>query len=127
MQGYHTDVLVVGSGPAGGSAALLPATYGVRTLLVSKYGWVANTPRAHIANQRTLEVLRDLGLRFEAVELSADSVRRHVDHGMAGALHSPRAGTATRGDGAHAGVPCPVRRTRQAVQTSGVCRRASRF
>ncbi|GAA4670331.1 FAD-dependent monooxygenase [Amycolatopsis dongchuanensis] len=77
---YDTDVLVVGSGPAGGSAALLLATYGVRTLLVSKYGWVANTPRAHITNQRTLEVLRDLGVEQEALaagtpqELMGDTV-----------------------------------------------------
>jgi 2,4-dichlorophenol 6-monooxygenase len=77
---YDTDVLVVGSGPAGGSAALMLATYGVRTLLVSKYGWVANTPRAHITNQRTLEVLRDLGVEQEALaagtpqELMGDTV-----------------------------------------------------
>jgi 2,4-dichlorophenol 6-monooxygenase len=77
---YDTDVLVVGSGPAGGSAALLLATYGIRTLLVTKYGWLANTPRAHITNQRTMEVLRDLGVDAEATaagspaELMGDTV-----------------------------------------------------
>ncbi|MFF0203745.1 FAD-dependent oxidoreductase [Streptomyces sp. NPDC005017] len=70
---YDTDVLVVGSGPAGGAAALLLATYGIRTLLVTKYGWLANTPRAHITNQRTMEVLRDLGVESEALTFGSPS------------------------------------------------------
>ncbi|TCO49795.1 FAD-dependent oxidoreductase [Actinocrispum wychmicini] len=77
---YDTDVVVVGTGPAGGAAALLLATYGIRTLVVNKYGWLANTPRSHITNQRTMEVLRDLGVEQEALasgtpqELMGDTV-----------------------------------------------------
>jgi 2,4-dichlorophenol 6-monooxygenase len=58
-----TDVLVIGSGPAGGSAALFLATYGVDHIVITKYRWTANTPRAHITNQRTVEILRDMGIQ----------------------------------------------------------------
>ena len=58
----ETDVLVVGTGPAGASAALFLATYGTRVMVVTKYGRLADSPRAHITNQRTMEALRDMGL-----------------------------------------------------------------
>jgi 2,4-dichlorophenol 6-monooxygenase len=70
---YDTDVIVVGSGPAGGTTALRLASHGIRTLLVNKYGWLANTPRAHITNQRTMEVLRDLGVESEALAAGSPS------------------------------------------------------
>lgn len=63
--GFDTDVLVVGAGPMGAATALSLATLGVRVRMVSMYGWVAPTPRAHITNQRAMEVLRDLGVENE--------------------------------------------------------------
>lgn len=66
----HTDVLVVGTGPAGAASAALLATYGVKTMVVSKFATTARTPRAHITNQRTMEVLRDLGLESECKALA---------------------------------------------------------
>ncbi|HTR38537.1 MAG TPA: FAD-dependent monooxygenase [Bryobacteraceae bacterium] len=63
----ETDVLIVGSGPAGSSAGLMLSTYGIPNLIVTKYGWLADTPRAHLTNQRTMEILRDLGIEAEAV------------------------------------------------------------
>ncbi len=67
----ETDVLVIGSGPAGSAAALALATYGVSTLVITKYGRLVDTPRAHITNQRTMEVLRDLGVEEEVAAEAA--------------------------------------------------------
>lgn len=64
----ETDVLIIGSGPAGGSAALFLSTYGVRNVVLTKYRWTANTPRAHITNQRTVEILRDMGIEQEMAQ-----------------------------------------------------------
>ena len=49
---FDTDVLVVGTGPAGATAALALATYGVAVRVVTKWNWLANSPRSHITNQR---------------------------------------------------------------------------
>lgn len=65
MADIQTDVLIIGTGPAGSSAAALLSTYGVENMAINRYRWLANTPRAHITNQRTMEVLRDLGREVE--------------------------------------------------------------
>ena len=76
----ETDVLIVGSGPAGGAAALCLSTLGIGNIMITKYRWTANTPRAHITNQRTMEVFRDLGVEGQVLadatphELIGDTV-----------------------------------------------------
>ncbi len=71
----RTDVLVVGSGPAGSAAALLLATLGIDTIMITKYRWTANTPRAHITNQRAMEIFRDLGLEEQVL---AEATPHHL-------------------------------------------------
>jgi 2,4-dichlorophenol 6-monooxygenase len=76
----ETDVLIVGSGPAGGAAALCLATLGIGNIMITKYRWTANTPRAHITNQRAMEIFRDLGVEGQVLadatphELVGDTV-----------------------------------------------------
>jgi 2,4-dichlorophenol 6-monooxygenase len=76
----ETDVLVVGSGPAGAAAALFLSELGVANIMITKYRWTANTPRAHITNQRSMEIFRDLGIEEQVLadatphELIGDTV-----------------------------------------------------
>ncbi len=65
MADITTDVLIIGTGPAGSATAALLSTYGVANMAINRYRWLAHTPRAHITNQRTMEVLRDLGREVE--------------------------------------------------------------
>ncbi|MET4141929.1 FAD-dependent monooxygenase [Pedobacter sp. UYP1] len=65
---FHTDVLIIGSGPAGASAALLCSTYGLSNMVVTKYRWLADSPRAHYINQRTMEIMKDIGVDEEIIQ-----------------------------------------------------------
>ncbi|PLL10615.1 2,4-dichlorophenol 6-monooxygenase [Tabrizicola sp. TH137] len=74
MADITTDVLIIGTGPAGSATAALLSSYGVANVVVNRYRWLANTPRAHITNQRTMEVLRDLGHEVE------EEAMKHATH-----------------------------------------------
>src|SRR6202021_2602063 len=62
-------VLIVGAGPAGLALSVALSRYGVAHLLVERHRDTAHTPRAHIINQRTIEIFRHRGIsdRFPAV------------------------------------------------------------
>jgi 2,4-dichlorophenol 6-monooxygenase len=69
QQHWDVPVLVVGAGPAGLVSSLALSRYGVEHILVERHPGTAHTPRAHIVNQRTVEILRHLGVedRFHEV------------------------------------------------------------
>src|SRR5258708_22541935 len=52
---FDADILVVGTGPTGGTTPLAAALAGAPVHIVSQFPSIANTPRAHITNQRTME------------------------------------------------------------------------
>lgn len=55
-------VLVVGGGVAGLTASMLLSLMGTRSLLISAAPSTSDLPKAHVLNQRTMEILRDVGL-----------------------------------------------------------------
>lgn len=71
IESVQVDVLVVGAGPAGASTAVFLGQQGIRTLMISRNRGTADTPRAHIVNQRTMEVFRDAGLEDDCLAVSS--------------------------------------------------------
>jgi 2,4-dichlorophenol 6-monooxygenase len=63
----EVPVLIVGGGPAGLTSSLALSRYGLDSLLVNKHPSTAHTPRAHIVNQRTVEILRHLGIEDQVL------------------------------------------------------------
>lgn len=57
----RTDVLIVGAGPTGLTLSAILARDGIDAITITRYPTTAHSPRAHITNQRTMEVFRDLG------------------------------------------------------------------
>jgi 2,4-dichlorophenol 6-monooxygenase len=76
----EVPVLIVGAGPAGLTSSLALSRYGVKHLLVERHEGTAHTPRAHIVNQRTVEILRHLGVeeQFHAVATPQPFMRNNL-------------------------------------------------
>jgi hypothetical protein len=58
----RVPVLIVGGGGAGLTASMLLARQGVEHLLVSARPRTSDLPKAHVLNQRAMEVLEDVGV-----------------------------------------------------------------
>ena len=63
-------VLIVGGGGAGLTASMLLARLGVDHLLVSAPPETSDLPKAHVLNQRAMEILDDVGVAGDIAERS---------------------------------------------------------
>ncbi len=76
----EVPVLVVGGGGAGLTASMLLSNLGIPSLLVSRYPHTSQLPKAHILNQRTMEIFTDIGV---APAVLAQSTPTENMHGVA--------------------------------------------
>lgn len=118
---WDVPVLIVGGGPAGLASSLALSRYGVEHVLVERHPGTAHTPRAHIVNQRTVEILRHLGAedRFLAVASPQESMRNNLwVTTLAGQeiIRSEAWGTGARVAGEYRmSSPCPMANCPQTV------------
>ena len=74
----ETDVLVVGAGPIGMTAAALLADYGVNVVLAEKAATTSDSPRAISVTDETLRVMAEIGVLEELVpEMLMDTGARY--------------------------------------------------
>jgi 2,4-dichlorophenol 6-monooxygenase len=66
----EVPVLIVGGGGAGLTCSMLLAQLGIESLLVSSLPTTSILPKAHVLNQRTMEILGDVGVAEPIYEKS---------------------------------------------------------
>ncbi|MEJ2870760.1 FAD-dependent monooxygenase [Actinomycetospora sp. OC33-EN08] len=70
MRETHTPVLIVGGGGGGLTASMLLSHLGVPSLLISRHAGTSILPKAHVLNQRTMEIFTELGVAPEVFRRS---------------------------------------------------------
>lgn len=70
MPEIHTDVLIVGAGVTGLTLTTLLRQHGIQTHTIARHSGTSPSPRAHVTNQRTMEVFRDMGIEDRVLAMS---------------------------------------------------------
>lgn len=68
MGAIETEVLIVGAGPVGLTAAILLARQGIACRVVERRDGPQRAPAAHAVNARTLEICRQAGIDMAAID-----------------------------------------------------------
>ena len=70
MERIDVPVLIVGGGVTGLACSMILSRLGVDSLLVTYYPGTSPHPKAHIINQRTMEIFEELGIAQAVYEVS---------------------------------------------------------
>ena len=62
MSEIHVPVLIIGGGGCGLTTSILLSEHGIEHHLVERHSTTSHLPKAHYLNQRTMEVLRQVGV-----------------------------------------------------------------
>lgn len=88
MTEIQVPVLIVGGGGGGLTTSMLLSRMGIRSLLVSRHASTSILPKAHVLNQRTMEIFTETGVAPEIMKRStpAENMRSTAWYaGVAGA------------------------------------------
>ena len=92
MVDLDVSVLIVGGGGAGLTASALLSQLGVDTLLVNAAPTTSTLPKAHVLNQRTMEILSDIGAADEIYRRATPPAQMAATAFYAGFAGFPEAG-----------------------------------
>lgn len=84
MDEIEVPVLIVGGGGAGLTASMLLSQLGVESLLVSRYAGTSRLPKAHVLNQRTMEIFTEVGVAPEVFARSTPAANMKATAWYAG-------------------------------------------
>ena len=122
----EVPVLIVGGGGAGLTSSMLLARLGVEHLLVSARPQTSDLPKAHVLNQRAMEVLDDVGVAGAIARRGTPAEHMAATAFYAG-LPAPARTTGAAWPGWSPGAPAGPMRTggRRARGGSRTCRRSA--
>jgi 2,4-dichlorophenol 6-monooxygenase len=75
----HVPALIVSGGGAGLTSSILLSRLGIDSLLISRYAETSQMPKAHILNQRMMEIFSDAGVAPCVLARSAHQILNSPD------------------------------------------------
>ena len=126
MSDIEVPVLIIGGGGAGLTASMTLSTLGIDSLLVSSLPGTSTLPKAHVLNQRAMEIFTEVGVAPEIYTRSTPAQNMRATGWYAGLAgphdgeteSNPKPGTVGGTVGACPATPSP-RSTSSVTRSTG--------